>query len=193
MSKFAVIDTETNWYDEVMSIGIVVSDPKDLLPSEKKYYILTPFKNIGGMYSGALYINGLIPDLEGSREAIMSSLLKFLNKNGVGSIFAYNAKFDHGHLPELGGFDWFDIMKLTAYRQYNGKIPKSADCYKTGRMKTGYGVENMYRILSGNSGYCETHNALRDALDELEIMRLLGLPIEKYETAKINDQLTMYK
>ena len=26
MEKFAVIDTETNWNDEVMSIGIVIAD-----------------------------------------------------------------------------------------------------------------------------------------------------------------------
>lgn len=26
MEKFAVIDTETNWDDEVMSIGVVVAD-----------------------------------------------------------------------------------------------------------------------------------------------------------------------
>lgn len=189
MSKFAVIDTETNWYNEVMSIGAVISDSENFLPPKneyKKYYVLTPFKNVGGMYSGVLYINGLSPDFEGSREAVMSRLLEFLNKNKVGSVFAYNAKFDCGLLPELGGFDWFDIMRLTAYRQYNKKIPKDADCYKTGKMKTGYGVEKMYRILSGNSNYCETHNALHDAVDELEIMRLLGLSIEKYEAAKIN-------
>lgn len=186
MSKFAVIDTETNWYNEVMSIGIVVSDPEKFLPLEKKYYILTPFKDRGGMFSGVLYINGLKPDLEGSREAVMRKLSEFLNKSSVKKIFAYNAKFDHGLLPELHGFDWYDIMKLTAYKQYNKKIPEDAELSKTGRMKSGYGVEKMYRILSGNSGYCETHNALHDAVDELEIMRLLGLGIEKYEAAKIN-------
>lgn len=186
MSKFAVIDTETNWYNEVMSIGAVVSDSGKFLPEKKVYYVLTPFKNKGGMFSGVLYINGLTPDFEGSRETVMSRLSEFLNKNSVEKIFAYNAKFDHGLLHELHGFDWFDIMKLTAYRQYNGKIPKNADCYKTGKMKTGYGVENMYRILSGNSNYCETHNALHDALDELEIMRLLGQGLEVYNTAKIN-------
>lgn len=28
--KFAVIDTETNWYDEVMSIGIVVAETETM-------------------------------------------------------------------------------------------------------------------------------------------------------------------
>ena len=38
----------------------------------------------------------------------------------------------------------------------------------------------MLRILSKDYSYCETHNALLDAVDELTIMRLLGYPIEKY-------------
>ena len=33
----------------------------------------------------------------------------------------------------------------------------------------------MLRLLSGRGSYHETHNALFDAMDELEIMRLLGL------------------
>lgn len=184
MSKFAVIDTETNWYNEVMSIGIVISDELKFFPEKKAYYILTPFKDKGGMFSGVLYIN--TPDLEGSREAVMRKLSELLSKNSVKKIFAYNAKFDHGLLPELHGFEWYDIMRLTAYRQYNPKIPPDADCYKTGKMKTGYGVEKMYRILSGDQSYCETHNALHDAVDELEIMRLLGLGLEAYDAAKIN-------
>lgn len=186
MSKFAVIDTETNWYNEVMSIGIVTSDGENFLPGKKKYYVLTPFKNVGGMYSGVLYIGGLLPDLEGSRKDVMSDIIKFLAANNVRKIFAYNARFDHGLLPELGGFDWYDIMKLTSHTQYNKKIPKDAELYKNGRMKRGYGVENMLRLLSGDSGYSETHNALRDSLDELEIMRLLGLGLEVYDAAKIN-------
>lgn len=186
MSKFAVIDTETNWDNNVMSIGAVISDSKDFLPADKRYYIFTPFKNRGGMYSDVLYINGLTPDFEGSRKTAMSKLADFLKESEVTSIFAYNAKFDHGLLPELGGYAWFDIMRLTAYRQYNSKIPKDAECYSTGRMKTGFGVEKMYRILSGRSTYFETHNALHDALDELEIMRFLGVVIEMYETARIN-------
>ena len=44
----------------------------------------------------------------------------------------------------------------------------------------GYGVEPMLRLLSGNDTYCETHNALFDAMDELEIMRLLNHPLASY-------------
>ena len=42
------------------------------------------------------------------------------------------------------------------------------------------GVEPMLRILRQDWTYFETHNALLDAVDELEIMRRLGHTPEKY-------------
>ena len=71
-------------------------------------------------------------------------------------------------------------MRLAAYRQHNPKILETADLCSTGRLKRGYGVEPMLRLLSGNRGYHETHNAIFDALDELEIMRLLGRNLMDY-------------
>ena len=47
-------------------------------------------------------------------------------------------------------------------------------------LKRGYGVEPMLRLLSGNGCYRESHNAILDARDELEIMRLLGYGPEAY-------------
>lgn len=185
MAKFAVIDTETTWGDEVMSIGTVISDSNAYSPIDKRYYILTPYKNHGGMYSSVLYAKGIKPNLEDSREKVMKDLAQFLSQYEAAAIFAYNAAFDYGHLKELQKFSWFDIMKIAAYRQYNPKIPKSAECFGTGRLKRGYGVESIYRMLSGNMGYCELHNALRDAVDELEIMRMLGVEINDYALAKI--------
>ena len=76
--------------------------------------------------------------------------------------------------------EWFDIMRLAAYRQHNPKIPCTAECFRTGRMKRGYGVEAMLRLLSGQRAYCETHNAIMDAFDELHIMCLLGHPLADY-------------
>ena len=101
-------------------------------------------------------------------------------QHDVQSIFAYNACFDRNHLPELRGFDWYDIMRLAAYRQHNPKIPANADCCTTGRLKRGYGVEPMLRLLSGDCTYRETHNAVLDAVDELGIMRLLRKRLEEY-------------
>ncbi len=185
MSRFAVIDTETTWGDAVMSIGIVIAESETFELIEKRYYILTPFKNHGGMYTYALYANNIKPDLECSREKAMAELRQFLSDNEVSAMFAYNAAFDYRHLPELSHLAWYDIMKLAAYRQHNRRIPHCAECYGTGRLKRGYGVESVYRMLSEDLEYSEMHNALTDAMDELIIMRMLNHELGKYALARI--------
>ena len=180
MEKFVVIDTETTWTDEVMSIGAVLADSDTMLPLETRYYVLDPEYKIGGMYSGALFGRDLENPIICSRSKALNNLIEWCKDNFVSKIFAYNAMFDRGHLPELLFFSWFDIMKLAAYKQYNPKIPSGAELCSTGRLKTGYGVQSIMRMLSGNCNYFETHNALKDSLDELEIMSLLGHPIDKY-------------
>ncbi|MDR2350293.1 MAG: hypothetical protein LBF41_06695 [Deltaproteobacteria bacterium] len=185
MKRFAVIDTETTWSDAVMSIGVVTADSETFELLDKKYYVLTPFKNHGGMFSHALYVDGIKPDLECSRENALNDLRRFLAENAIEIMFAYNACFDYRHLPELSHLAWHDIMRIAAYRQHNPKIPSCADCHGTGRLKRGFGVEDIYRMLSENRRYRETHNALADAIDELEIMRLLRHKLHVYAEARI--------
>lgn len=174
MPRFAVIDTETNWGDRVMSIGTVIADCDSFAPLDTKYHILTPEYLVGGMFESTLFSDPGQTPILCSREQALRELYGWFADYGVDTIFAYNANFDCSHLPELGQMHWFDIMRLAAYRQFNPGIPANADCFSTGRLKRGYGVEPMLRLLSRDHRYCETHNALHDALDELEIMRLLG-------------------
>ena len=185
MSRFAVIDTETTWGDAAMSIGIVIAESETFELIDKRYYILTPFKDHGGMYTYALYANNVEPDLECSREKAMTELRQLLSVNEVKAMFAYNAAFDYHHLPELSHLAWYDIMKVAAYRQHNPRIPHCAECYGTGRLKRGYGVESVYRMLSGDLEYYEMHNALTDAMDELIIMRMLNHELGKYALARL--------
>ena len=183
-SKFAVIDTETNWHDEVMSIGIVIADAETKEKVDSVYYIIEPEYRVGGMYSGELRL-----DEEGvrvmDRESALAEIRQWLDAYRVQALFAYNASFDKRHLPEYAGYKWYDIMRLAAYRQYNKAIPDSADCCKTGRLKWGYGVESVLKMLSGNSSYSESHNAVSDAEDELQIMQLLGHELSVYEAARV--------
>lgn len=177
-SAFAVIDTETNFQNEVMSIGAVIADATTLQALDSRYYILTPACSVGGMYAAAL------PLAEAhycSRSAAVADLQKFFAINGVFSIYAYNAVFDRNHLPELAAFTWFDIMKVAAYRQYNYTIDRNANCTANGKLKSGYGVEPTLRRLLKTPEYCESHNALHDAYDELKIMELLGHPLQLYQ------------
>ena len=79
-------------------------------------------------------------------------------------------------------------MRLAAYRQYNSAIPDTAECWKTGRLKWGYGVEDILKMLSKDRRYRETHNAVSDAEDELKIMQLLGHEIGQYEIARLSPE-----
>ena len=180
MGKFAVIDTETNWADQVMSIGTVIADANTFESIDSKYHILPIECQIGGMYENTLFIETPVQPILCTRAEAIADLCSWFEKQGVRSIFAYNACFDRNHLPELRDFDWYDIMRLAAYRQHNPKIPAEADCRSTGRLKRSYGVEPMLRLLSGNRTYHKNHNAIYDAADELEIMRLLQCSYEIY-------------
>ena len=176
--KFAVIDTETNWRDEVMSIGVVLAKDKEFSVIGTKYMVISEAARVGGMFSRVLYLDGQKVE-KGRRNSIINALIKYLEENEVQSIFAYNARFDCRHLPELSKFSWHDIMKKAAYKECNPMLPKYADFCSTGRLKSGYGVESMMRIF-GEQNYCETHNALEDAIDELRIMKYLDYSVGLY-------------
>ena len=76
-------------------------------------------------------------------------------------------------------------MYLAVYKQFNPSIPEDAETYRSGRLKRGAGVEPILQRLRNDMNYHETHNALQDALDELEIMQRLGYSIEKYTSQSI--------
>lgn len=184
IERFAVIDTETNWNDEVMSIGAVIADAKTQEKSDSIYYIITPEYRVGGMFSNELRPDGEDVHIADRRQALQE-IRQWLDSYHVQKLFAYNASFDRNHLPEYAGYQWYDIMRLAAYRQYNRAIPDTADCYKTGRLKWGYGVEAVLKMLSGDKRYREAHNAVSDAEDELRIMQLLGHEISVYDVASV--------
>lgn len=182
---FAVIDTETNWHDQVMSLGVAIADQNTFKCLDTRYYIFEQEARIGGMYSNVMHSCDSSP-ITTTRQQAMADLADYLESHAVTDIYAYNAKFDYSHLPELKAFSWFDIMRIAAYRQFNKAIPDSAACCKTGRLRSNYGVEPITRMLTGSSRYFEVHNAVADAVDELRIIELLNLPLNTYEIAKIN-------
>lgn len=184
MGNIAVLDTETNWEDEVMSLGIVTADSRDLVPRFEKYFVIVPEYLVGGMYSGSITPCRNTGCCFCTRDEMLTALKKLLEEEHVSDIYAYNARFDSSHLPELSDYSWFDIMRVAAYKQFNRAIPENAPCYSTGRLRSGYGVEAILRLLTGDC-FCEEHNALQDACDELRIMALLGQPIEIYERARL--------
>ena len=174
----AVIDTETNWSDEVISIAVVIAHKKTYQIIDERYYIISPECEKPSMYEHAL--NDYPPFAKCNREEVISDLRTLLLNHGVKNIFAYNAKFDYRHLPELADYFWHDIMNVAAYRQFNPSITCDDECYLTGRLKRDYGVQHMIRRLTKDERYFEKHNAVYDAEDELMIMQLIGYPADWY-------------
>ncbi len=185
MKYFAVIDTETTWTNKVMSIGVVVADVDSMTPICTECYIIDPAYKEGGMYSSVLLAHGKKNTYSDTKKGCLIRIEKLLNKYKVKKILAYNASFDKTHLSELSNYDWCDIMRIAAYKQYNKMIPSTVECFATGRMKKGYGVEGILRMIGPDKGYCETHNAYLDAIDELSIVRLLKLDLDVYDAAII--------
>lgn len=99
MGKFAVIDTETNWADQVMSIGTVIADEDTFELIAAKYHILPIECEIGGMYYDTLFLETPVKPILCTRAEAIADLRAWFGQHEVHSIFAYNACFDRNHLP----------------------------------------------------------------------------------------------
>ena len=172
----AIIDTETNWDNRVMSIGVVIFDGDTFASEAQKYYIITPEYKRGGIYQSALHID--TEEKVRDRSTVIEEIKLLFQQYHIQCIFAYNAASDCILLPEFFGFRWYDVMKVAAYRQYNKTLPQDALYCTTGRLKSNYGLEALLRLQDGS--YQEKHNALSDALDTLLLMKQTGVLLEMY-------------
>ena len=82
MARFAVIDTETNWHDQVMSIGTVIADSEGFRLLAGRYHIITPEYKVGGMFSDTLFLDCGRKPILCSREEAMADLSLWLAKYG---------------------------------------------------------------------------------------------------------------
>jgi hypothetical protein len=185
INKIAVVDIETNFDDDIVSLGIVIGDAKTYRVVDAKYFVINPAYKVWGMYNSYLWMNHSYGIKECSWDIAINEIKTFLNKYGVKDIFAYNASFDYRHIPELAEYYWYDIMKIAAYKQHNPHLSPRLEYCGTGRLKTNYGVESIIRMLTASRTYIEKHHALFDAIDELKIMELLGLPINNYKVGRL--------
>lgn len=186
---FSVIDVETNFDNEIISLGIVISEWDNFSIIENHYFIFSPECQKTSLYFGQLFQtrDKNINLTKGIRSANISELINLLKKYNIKNIFAYNANFDMRCLPELNEYKWFDIMKIAAYKQHNDYLPDTLEYCKTGRLKSNYSFEALYKLISNNPYYVESHNALDDATDELSFMRILNKPKILYmESAMIS-------
>ncbi|MCF0105621.1 MAG: hypothetical protein HUJ53_02540, partial [Holdemanella sp.] len=150
--NIAVIDTETNYRNEVISIGVVIARMDDFTILLKRYYVISPECDYPSMYASSLYLKEAMSYLykkkKVERYEAIDDLIDLLHAYRIVSIFAYNAAFDMNCLYELYAYNWYDILKCAAYKQTNPYISDSMPCFKTGRLKTGYGVEKMVQMMT---------------------------------------------
>ena len=104
MGYFAVIDTETNWADQVMSIGTVIADADNFQIIAVKYHVLPLECEVGGMYESALFLDIPFSPILCTRQEALDHLTGWFAEYGITKVFAYNACFDRNHLPELGAY-----------------------------------------------------------------------------------------
>lgn len=186
-SNIAVIDVETNFFNEVVSIGVAIADKNNFKLVDQNYWLIGEREQSPSMYSNAYHI----PELEkyGIKDYVVDTydeaiekLIEFLDYHNISDWFSY-AKFDYNHLPELHSlYKWFDISIPARNVNTNDFIPKNSPTFKNGALIRNWGVEPIYRLLSGNNQYSEVHNALLDAIDELKIMQMLELTHEGFVT-----------
>ena len=185
---YAIIDVETCFERNVISVGVIITDDISFMPRDFKYYRIPEQENAPAMFADSLELGDFISnpneyEMKVKYIEAIEGIKDFLSGYSVENLFAYNAGFDKGRLPELRAYRWHDIIEKAAYKQFNNKIPADSVFYGTGRLVRGYTVEDMYRLLV-KPRYRETHNALMDTLDELEIMKALGYRVGEYGVIK---------
>ena len=83
MGHFAVIDTETNWADQVMSIGTVIADTETFEIVDAKYHILPIECQIGGMYESTLFIETPVQPILCARQDAIADLKQWFGQYQV--------------------------------------------------------------------------------------------------------------
>ncbi|WFQ90868.1 hypothetical protein MFERI13461_00293 [Mycoplasma feriruminatoris] len=189
--NFAVIDIETNKLRNVISIGVVIANSIDFSIIDKNYWIIENNLKDEGMFNNFVDISSSICIMNYVEvyEQAIEKLIEFLNSYNVKDWFSYT-KFDYNILTELHkDFNYYDISVIAKNIHLNDSLSKSADINVDGALRKNYGVQNIYKELSGDWLYIERHNALLDAIDELEIMRMLEL---SYKAFKVKRRIKRY-
>lgn len=199
MEKYLMIDTETtNSLDDPFcyDIGFAVVDKTGKVYEAHSYVVADIFLDKELMKSA--YFADKIPqyweDIKAGKRllrrlvTIRFILIDICKQYGIKKVFAHNARFDSLSLNLTQrfltsskyryflpwGVEWWDTLKMAR------KLLKKNDeygsfCYENGYMTSRnqrrYTAEILYRYLTGNNNFVESHTGLEDVLIEKEIMR----------------------
>lgn len=197
---FVVLDTETcNSLEEPMAydIGFAVVDKYGKVYERRSYVVYEVYVGMRDVMQSAYYFNKLpqyeVELAEGSRVmksilSIKKELARLCKEYRVKAIMAHNARFDYRSTTKSiryttkcefkyflpYGVEIWDtlsmardtICKGTLYRQWceeNGYMTKDNKPQAT--------AEVLYRYITGNKAFVESHTGLEDVLIEKEIFK----------------------
>lgn len=177
---WAVVDTKGNIYETASYVNRdIFCDERDLMTSA--YYAWKIPRYVEELRAGTRKM--------ASTWEIRAAMLDTIERYGIKEAAAFNARFDHNALNYTERFvtaskyrywfpfdsiEWWDIMKMVqdviccmpTYKKFcqdNGYIlPHNGAPRKT--------AEIVYRFMTGNVDFDESHTGLEDVLIEAEIM-----------------------
>lgn len=186
---WAIVDKRGNVYKTRSFVNAdIFLDEKDLMKSA--YYA----NKIPQYWEDIKNGKRILTTWRNIRKAFIADIEKF----GVVDIFAHNMRFDYGNLNNTArwlskskyryffpyGLEICDTLKMA--RQVLGKMPTYRNfCVENGYLTKNnqlrYTAEIIYRFITGNNDFEESHTGLEDVLIEKEILAYLYRQHKKME------------
>ena len=178
----AIIDTKTNYLGNAISIGVAIVNAQ--FEIQQAQYYLIPEELMNEHASKDDYdIVHVYKTYYGRLFDCQNHIRTILNQYNITNIYAYNAFYVKQTLPEMNNYNWFDVARIATYKQYNHKIPINTKCDENGQLLR-YTLSNVMELMT-NGYYRYVNHALYNALDIIQLMKYIGLSIDKYEHAKL--------
>lgn len=142
---FAVIDVETDFFDNVFSTGVVIVNTLTMEMIDGAYFVVIENKDNPGMFSSHIELTKILMKQDTNYEMckkiiskvkqvdityqdMIERIRQLFQKYDCKVIGGYNAHFDKRHLPELNDLIWFDIMPVARNFSQNKKLNSQVVC-----------------------------------------------------------------
>jgi hypothetical protein len=192
--NYLILDTETNSITTpyVYNIGWVIQDKKGNAIRKRNYLIKEGIRHIKESFYGCnktvFYLNQIIDDkvkIVNWVEAC-EKLKKDIEKYKIKELFAYNSSFDKRAIQKtcerlltdnpVTGLDWYCLYNASSTNicdtnKYCKKGAAENWITQKGNLLTN--AECVYRFITDNIEFFESHTALEDAIIEGQILSYL--------------------
>ena len=190
--------TKTDMSDvQVYDVGWAVVDKRGNIYETASFVNRDIFVYERDMMQTAFYASKIpryVEDLQAGTRTMASlyeiraALLDTIERWGIDTVAAYNARFDDNALKRtqqyvtkskyryffpFDAIEWWDIQKMahdvvTTMPTYRAFAEANSLFTKTGRVREN--AESVYRFISGDEDFSESHTGLEDVLIEAAIM-----------------------